>query len=162
MRHSLPSRGSLLLLGLALCLAAACAPARPEDAALAAAHQLEERLMAPCCWRQPLRDHESELASQLRQEVRERLATGETSASIEADMVKRYGERIRALPGGGGDPRWMIIAACSALAGAGLFALWRMVKRSRSRLPATAAAAGPRAAELVYQERLDDELAAID
>lgn len=119
--------------------------------------------MAPCCWRQPLRDHESELASQLRQEVRERLATGETSASIEADMVKRYGERIRALPGGGGDPRWMIIAACSALAGAGLFALWRMVKRSRSPLPAAAtAAAGPIAVELAYQERLDDELAAID
>lgn len=119
--------------------------------------------MAPCCWRQPLRDHESELASQLRQEVRERLATGETSASVEADLVQRYGERIRALPGGGGDPRWMIIAACSALAGAGLFALGRMVKRSRSPLPSIAsAAAGPSAAELVYQERLDDELAAID
>lgn len=116
-------------------------------------------MLAPCCWRQPLRDHESELASQLRQELRARLAAGESSSALEADLVERYGERIRALPGGGGDPRWVIVAACAALAGAGLFALSRLVKGRAPGLGVPEPAGALDARDL---DRLDDELAAVD
>ena len=148
----------------ALCwLAVACA-ARGHDPQIAE-HMLEERLLAPCCWREPLRDHISDSAAALRAEVRTRLASGEPPASIEADLVERYGERIRALPADG-DPRWMIVAAFAALAGAGLFALWRVLHPRAallSEVPPSADVSGADASvHAAYESRLDDDLAAVD
>jgi cytochrome c-type biogenesis protein CcmH len=59
---------------------------------------LEMRLLAPCCWNQTLDMHGSEVASELRREIRKRLSAGESSQAIEADIVMRYGEKIRAVP----------------------------------------------------------------
>jgi len=66
----------------------------------AKAHQLEQRLVAPCCWTQTLDVHESELVTQLRQEIRTRLRAGERPPSIEDAMAQRFGERVRAMPRG--------------------------------------------------------------
>jgi cytochrome c-type biogenesis protein CcmH len=162
-------RAGLLLLAI-LALATACEP-RPADHAITAL-ELEDRLVAPCCWRDPLRDHHSEIADQLRAELRARLEAGETAKAIEADLVQRYGERIRALPPDS-DPRWLIVAASAALAAAGVFALWRMLRRpslqaatarppsSGTAMPHTDGAAGQPADSADYETRLDDELAAV-
>lgn len=139
-----------------------------------ASSELGDRLLAPCCWRDPLRAHPSPLADQLRAEIQARLAAGETAAQIEDDLVRRYSERIRALPAGG-DPRWMILAFSAALAGVGLFALFRVVKPRLARsshathvtpvppttgAPAQTAQARPEDDD--YRLRLDEELAAVD
>ena len=62
--------------------------------------KLEERLLAPCCYKQTLQSHESPKASELRREIRERLGKGDTVDIIEADMVRRFGPEVRAIPRG--------------------------------------------------------------
>ena len=72
--------------------------AAPDDHA---ANGLIERLRAPCCWQQTLDVHASPIAAELRAEIRTRVAAGEDVPTIEADLVQRYGERVRAVPTAG-------------------------------------------------------------
>jgi cytochrome c-type biogenesis protein CcmH/NrfF len=123
-------------------------------------HDLEERLLSPCCWRQTLADHESPLATALRAEIHDRLARREPTTSIEADLVRRYGDKIRALPEGR-DPRWIIGTAAGGGAVLGLLALVWFVRRRRA--PREEAPVWSEAVfEGEYAERLDDELLAHD
>lgn len=66
----------------------------PEEMAVAS------RLIAPCCWTQTLDVHQSNIAIQLRHEIRRRLAAGQTPDQIINVMVARYGKRILAVPKG--------------------------------------------------------------
>src|ERR1700690_4185349 len=62
------------------------------------AERLEGRLLAPCCWAQTLDIHGSDIATSLRREIRTRLKAGESADAIEASLVARYGEKMRAVP----------------------------------------------------------------
>ncbi|MCA9641554.1 MAG: cytochrome c-type biogenesis protein CcmH [Myxococcales bacterium] len=67
------------------------------------AKRLEQRLLAPCCWdtsKQTLDVHDSPVATDLKREIKRRLKAGEQPDAIEADLVDRYGEKIRAVPEG--------------------------------------------------------------
>jgi cytochrome c-type biogenesis protein CcmH/NrfF len=75
---------------------AAGEPTEWSPAVRAAAHELEKRLMAPCCWRETLDTHESPTASDLRREIRTRVANGEPLSAIEADLLRRHGPGLRA------------------------------------------------------------------
>ncbi len=139
---------------LVLALLVACSAERPDPA-----HELETHLMAPCCWRQTLADHESPLANELRGEIRQRLAAGEVADAIDADLVDRYGARIHALEGTTGDPRILIGGVTVAAVVFGLGVLFLVLRRAR---------ATPRRDAVVSEEpdelalRLDDELARVD
>ncbi|MBS1123612.1 MAG: uncharacterized protein H6Q90_5840 [Deltaproteobacteria bacterium] len=122
-------------------------------------HELEQRLLAPCCWRQTLGDHESPIATALRAEIRDRLAHREAAASIEDDLVRRYGAKIRAVPEGS-DPRWMIGAIAGGAGLLGLVALGWFVRRRR--VPRIDPVSSATVFEGEYAERLDDELLAVD
>jgi cytochrome c-type biogenesis protein CcmH len=124
--------------------------------------ELYGRLIAPCCWNQTLDIHDSELATQLRVEIAERLARREPELSIEDDLARRFGERIRAVPRAQ-DPRQSMALAVTGtmvfvLAGLLLLALrWtrkRAIQGEESLL----------AEELrsEYEARLDRELARVD
>lgn len=134
---------------------------RGVDPVTAHAHELERRLLAPCCWRQILEDHDSPVATALRREIRDRIAAGEAAADVERDLVARYGENIRALPEDR-DPKWMIAAfgVGAALVGLGVLgaAVRRWRRASAARSPLGTFAPEPEA----YADRLDDELATID
>ncbi len=98
---------------------------------LEGASVLEGRLLAPCCWNQTLDIHGSEISNGLRREIRRRLRAGETVAAIEADLVSRYGERIRAVPTG--NPLAGFATGLAVLfGGAGAGAIW-MLSRWRKR-----------------------------
>lgn len=126
------------------------------------ARDLERRLLAPCCWRQPLRDHDSPLATALRAEIAARLGAGEPAGAIEADLVARHGERIRALPEGG-DPTWVIGAVTGTIVLLALAALVAVLRRRRARGGTSRAApAALPPEEERYADQLDDELLAID
>jgi cytochrome c-type biogenesis protein CcmH len=132
-------------------------PACSTEAPGAAQRALERRLLSPCCWRQTLEDHDGPVAEALRAEISRRLAAGEVPAAIEADLVARHGERIRALPRDG-DPRWLIGAVLvAALAGAssGLIFYLRRARHRRAALPAVPA--GSLEHER-YERLLDDAL----
>lgn len=124
------------------------------------ASELEQRLIAPCCWQQTLDVHESELSTALRIEIRERLDGGETPAAIEDDFAARYGERVRAVPGAG-DPRFALPVAVGFAMVLSLFGLLGWVRRGRKRV-----LLGWEARELsddaAYDRALDRELSRDD
>ena len=93
-------RASSTLIAWALCLAATAAVAR--DAAPAAADPvLEERMLAitrelRClvCQNQTIADSTSDLAQDLRAQVRELLRRGDSDAQIRTYMTDRYGDFV--------------------------------------------------------------------
>lgn len=107
-------RASALAVALTLALALAFAtgragagqgdhpPAEKGDfsEAVEGASALEGRIRAPCCWNQTLDIHGSPVANELRREIRKRLKAGETQEAIQADIVRRYGEKVLAVPPG--------------------------------------------------------------
>ncbi|HEX5659774.1 MAG TPA: cytochrome c-type biogenesis protein CcmH [Polyangiales bacterium] len=121
-----------------------------------AADEVYGRLIAPCCWNQTLDIHDSEIATQLRVEIAERLQRGEASLSIEDDMASRFGERIRAVPRAQ-DPRQsmaLTLLGTLTLLLLGLFAL--AFRWTRARAVAMHSAELDPLAE--YDERLEREL----
>ncbi|MCC7263154.1 MAG: cytochrome c-type biogenesis protein CcmH [Candidatus Latescibacteria bacterium] len=75
-------------------MAGVAAPVTLEEQA----HQLERLLIAPCCWRQPVADHISAEAGQMRGEIRVLLQEGKTQEEILAFYVAQYGQAILAKP----------------------------------------------------------------
>lgn len=136
------------------------APVRgDEQNATAQARSLEAHLLAPCCWRETLAEHQSQLASTLRAEIRRRLAGGESVAHLEADLIARHGPRIRAqLP----DKLGYIIALFSV--GFGFLILYMIAKSSSPVEEATVPAwlnrsqQRARADQQKYEALLDDDL----
>lgn len=136
------------------------APVRgDEQNATAQARDLEAHLLAPCCWRETLAAHQSQLASTLRQEIERRLAGGESIDHLEADLVARHGHRIRAqLP----DKLGYLIGLFAV--GFGFFFLYMIAKSSspaeEEMVPAwlTRSQQRPRADQQKYEALLDDDL----
>jgi cytochrome c-type biogenesis protein CcmH len=62
------------------------------------AKEIEAMLIAPCCWSQPVSQHYSEAADQIRREVREFLTAGKSKEEILDYYASKYGERILASP----------------------------------------------------------------
>ncbi len=151
-----------------LACAALVACARPDDAR-SRARDVERRILAPCCLRQTLEDHESDLARGLRAEIEHRVDAGEPVAAIEGDLVRRYGEQVRAMPSSW-DPRALLGVTVAIIIAAGGVALWWFMRRRRG--PASVAGAGSPASHPAspagddenadYGARLDDDLLAVD
>ena len=169
--HSVRSRlvwCSTLLLTAALTLASkapAPAVARAQVATSSqsshesAAREIEQRLLAPCCWSQTLEIHDSPLASELRREIRARLRAGTSAQQIEDDFAGRYGERVRAVPRGG-DTRLVIVASVALAMLASGIALLLRARRWMRRAPSGASdcdAAGDGSVDR-YDALLDREL----
>ncbi len=62
--------------------------------------RLEDELMAPCCYTQTIREHMSEVAEQMREEVTEFVLEGRPEREILRYYKTRYGEAILAVPDG--------------------------------------------------------------
>jgi cytochrome c-type biogenesis protein CcmH len=58
----------------------------------------EGKLIAPCCYRGTLAEHESEISTKLRKEVRDLALAGATEQEILDHFLEKYGERILAAP----------------------------------------------------------------
>ncbi len=124
---------------------------------------IESHLLAPCCWMQTLDMHESPLADSLRPEIRERLRRGEPSAAIEARLVARYGDRIRAGPENH-DTRTSVVVGVGVAMLAAVLALAYAVRRwTRSSASTTQVAAPTSSGERDdYDARLDEELRVLE
>jgi cytochrome c-type biogenesis protein CcmH len=149
------------LIGCCALLALAHLSASGFARSLPSATAFEARLYAPCCYGGTLDIHESDLARALRAEIEARIARGETTESIQADFVSRYGNEVLAarsdvpLEGMG-----VVVASLILLSGCGLACVsWRWKRRSPV---ATGVAAHPSRARDELDARLDDELADFD
>jgi cytochrome c-type biogenesis protein CcmH len=160
-----------LVLPASLALADADPEAPPDDAAKYAeelqgyvpgASALEGRIMAPCCWTQTIDIHGSEIANDLRREIRKRLKGGEGPDAIEASLVNRYGTKILAVPPGS-PLKTLATLLALGMGGAGA-AAFVMLKRWRGRTPAPAGGPplGKAEGDAQLEARLDAELRALD
>ena len=151
-------------------LAAVATPAAADqttEATAATAHQLETRLIAPCCWRETLDIHQSPIADELRREIRQRLTAGESAEQVEAALVSRYGTKLRAnLPQSLGYLlfAFFLIGGLTLLAGLGV----RLSRKSSATAEAPTNSAPEDRAQVPiadrerqkYEDKLDDDLAA--
>lgn len=146
-----------LLLTTLVVVAAVATSSHELALAQARGSALEARLMAPCCWTQTLDVHDSPDARALRAEIEARLARGESTAEVEANLVARYGERIRAIPHAGYlDPIGLGVAIALCLSALGLVLVARRWVRPAP--DATPAHASPEAPDAL-DAQLEAELA---
>ncbi|HSW40735.1 MAG TPA: cytochrome c-type biogenesis protein, partial [Acidobacteriota bacterium] len=60
--------------------------------------RIEDNLIAPCCWNNPISRHYSAVSDQMRREVREMVKAGKSREEILDHYVAIHGERILAAP----------------------------------------------------------------
>ena len=81
-----------------LILAMMCAAPAQDRTLEERAHEIDGKLIAPCCWSQPVSQHYSQVAEEIRQQTRQMLAAGRSEREILDYYVSVYGERILASP----------------------------------------------------------------
>ena len=96
---------SAMLVMLLLGFAAGSARAQPTLPSLtpdqlARIRKIEGRLMAPCCYTQTIRDHDSQVAVDMRNEVTAFVASGKSEQDIITYYRTKYGETILVVPDG--------------------------------------------------------------
>jgi len=127
------------------------------------AKSIEGKLIAPCCFRGTLDEHESSIAVQLRGEVETLVAQGVPEEEILKRFVDKYGERILAAPRAQGFNLLAYVMPFVGLAVGGVFILLfvrRAVRRGSKDRGARDAAQAPKGEfDESLRARLDEELA---
>jgi cytochrome c-type biogenesis protein CcmH len=100
------------------------------------AREIEDNLIAPCCWSQPVSQHYSEAAEQIRKEVRAMVAAGKSRDEILDHYVAQYGERILATPRAKGFNMLAYILPWGALI-LGVWLVIVLLKKLRSPAPSS-------------------------
>ena len=127
------------------------------------ARELEGMLIAPCCFSQQVSVHLSAAADEMRQDIRKRLAAGETREQILDAYVAQYGNRVLAQPPAEGMARVLYILPPLALVlTAALVVL--IVRRftAAEATPASVAYSTPVRIDERYGAKLDEELRDLD
>jgi len=137
----------------------------PTGAALEReARAIDAMLVAPCCFSQQVSVHQSDAAQQVKQDVRRRLAAGETQRQIVDAYVATYGKHILAEPRAEGfDLMLYATPFLMLLASVALIPL--IIRRVSMHRLADATASGPRsdaAPSTAYDAQLDEELRDLD
>jgi cytochrome c-type biogenesis protein CcmH len=115
----------------ALILAAAAPAVLGDPAAEARAQALEREIRCVQCQNEPIAQSTSELAADMRDLVRERVAAGDSDAEIRAFFRERYGDFVLFRPPWDGRT-WALWAAPALFAAAGLAAVLSGRRRRRS------------------------------
>jgi cytochrome c-type biogenesis protein CcmH len=160
MKHqSSQSKASSLLaipiLALALSISAGNAKAADD------ARAIEDQLIAPCCWSQPVSEHDSEIAQQIRNEVAAMVAAGKGRDEILNYYVAKYGERILVTPRAKGFNTLVYLLPWAALP-IGLWILFLLIKKLRSPAPAPAAPLPQPEPDSRYDSVIEKELRELD
>lgn len=122
---------------------------------------LIQSLMSPYCPGLLLADCRSEGARQLRAEIEQRMAAGQSADAVLADLVLRFGPEIRTMPTfeGVGLLAW-VGPPCVGLAGLGLVIM--AIRASTRRHAASREPAVDDEEDARLVDRLQDELIALD
>lgn len=129
------------------------------------AKQIETELIAPCCWSQQVSVHDSPAATEIRADIRRRLAEGQTHDDILDAYVAEHSQRILAVPRASGFNYLLFAAPPLLLFGTAVLviAFVRRASKSAQVLLGTAPAVRPVGTEPgQFDQRLDDELRDLD
>jgi cytochrome c-type biogenesis protein CcmH len=161
----------MILPAIAFIALTLAAPQAADPAALEReARQLETMLIAPCCWLQPVSQHQSQASDDVKQQIRVLLAAGKTRQEVLDAFAAQYGPRILAEPPATGVGRLLYVGMPLAFVlSAGALVLFLKKATARRRVPAAAppGTTGTPAdttgtPDDAYTERLDDELRDMD
>jgi len=147
--------GILIILALVWGAIAFAADSAQDDKK---AREIENNLIAPCCWTQPVSEHYSEVAEKIRTEVRQMVAAGKSRDEILDYFVAQYGERILAAPRAKGFNSLVYILPWLALALGG-WLLLLLIKKMRSPVPATVP---PTVLDSRYADAVEREIRDLD
>ncbi len=106
--------------------------------------RLFSTFISPCCWQENLTVHDSEIARQLRGQIRTLVLDGRTDDEIKVVLVKQYTRQILALPDGS-QGVWLFLTPWLAT-GAGALGVVFLLNRLRTR------SATPAMADLIPAE----------
>jgi cytochrome c-type biogenesis protein CcmH len=120
--------------------------------------RIEDSLIAPCCWNQPISQHYSAISEQMRKEVREMAEAGKSRDEILDHYVAIYGERILAAPRPKGFNRLAYILPYTALLMGGVVLVAVLRKRLRPVTESTA----PEKSDSDYDDVIEKELNELD
>jgi cytochrome c-type biogenesis protein CcmH len=128
------------------------------------ARAIEAMLVAPCCFTQSVAVHQSAAAAEVREDVRARLAAGETRQQILDAYVRRYGKRVLTEPPAAGFDAALYVAPVIVFLGSIvlMLAVVRRFTAPPGGVPAAGRAPQPAPAGGAYQSRLDTELRDLD
>jgi cytochrome c-type biogenesis protein CcmH len=100
------------------------------------AHRLENALLAPCCYSEPVARHNSSAAAEVRADIAAQIAAGKTDREILDSYIAQYGQRILVEPEGA-KWWWMhVVPVVMVLAGL-IFVIWLLARWRRPVSPAT-------------------------
>jgi cytochrome c-type biogenesis protein CcmH len=121
------------------------APVPPDAAFEAKVREVASSLRCPVCQNNSIEESPSLLAQNMKREVRQRLAAGESPDDVRRYFISRYGEWVLTKPRATGINLSVWLLPVVALFG-GAFVVWRAVRRwvrqgDAARLPAAVAAA---------------------
>lgn len=140
----------IIVWGLGLTLVPAQNDARDKEA-----KAIENLLIAPCCWRQPVAVHLSQESLQIRQEIRKMLDQGMSRQQILDAYVSQYGPRILSSPPARGfNALSYVIPAVGLLLGG--FVVWAFFRRHKTttaeKLPPRPSTVPGKYADLINEE----------
>ncbi len=118
------------------------------------AKNLEQKLVAPCCFRQPVAYHESGASTEVKLRIRELLSEGKSEDEIIDEYVAEYGERILSAPRTEGFGITAYLFPIVAL----LLATTVIVMRGMNKKPVLIEFKSSVKPGSDYDDRLDDEL----
>ncbi|MBI4295657.1 MAG: cytochrome c-type biogenesis protein CcmH [Chloroflexi bacterium] len=147
--------GIIVLVILSGCSVSERTPSLDEKA-----REIYRSLMCPVCPGQTIEQSQSELSSQMRVIVREKLEQGETKEQILQFFVERYGEAVLASPAKSG---FSLVAWLAPIIGivVGGIVLWFVVKkwaRGSKTFPEPVTSNSNGADDEKYRRRLEKEL----
>jgi cytochrome c-type biogenesis protein CcmH len=125
------------------------------------ARQLETMLIAPCCWMQPVSQHQSQASDEVKQQIRVLLAAGKSRQEVLDAFVVQYGPRILAEPPAQG-VGWLLYIGLPLAFVLSAAAVIVFIRRATVRRPAAHNPDTVLASDDAYARRLDDELRDMD
>jgi len=155
-------KASRILAGVAtgIILLAILSPGAETGKPADKAREIEDQLIAPCCWSQPVSQHDSEVSQQIRDEVSTMLAAGKSRDEILDFFVARYGERILVTPRAKGFNTLVYILPWAALP-IGVWILVLLIRKLRSSAPSPAPAPSP-VTDSRYDSVIEKEMRELD
>lgn len=124
-------------------------PAHITPALEARIKRLENRLMAPCCYTQTIREHQSQEAEEMREEVTAMVFAGKSEQEIISYYRSKYGETILVVPDGMSGRLLTFTPILIFVASTGL--LFVYFRRSARPRPAATDPAQPEESSLEFQ-----------
>ncbi len=121
--------------------------------------KIEGRLMAPCCYTQTIRDHDSQVAVEMRDEVTALVASGKSEQEIITYYRTKYGETILVVPDGWTGQLLTATPLLLFVASAGLLVVFiRKAVSTKGRIIALSAPVGVAAERSDLKQRIRAEL----